>query len=237
MAPASPLNLALTAIAELYAAEGRVAASRTAKALRQAIGHPFGHPLGPPPQPCSLDAHIRACLATSTHPVAQAVLAAQASIPWGVNPVAGRMTSDAAGMVAVSTLLDPDGPIRHPDFRLGLLYMRPGSYYPLHNHDADETYVLIAGSAFWTAGEDRRWRHAGEAIHHPSRMPHAFRTEDSGFVALWRWSGDINAHSYSFLPDPQAVPQADPPTTMPAHALPDLPPGPSSLIPAAKPGR
>lgn len=198
MSHATLLDTALAAIADVYAAEDREAARETARQLRLAMGCPFDtvH------QPCSLDAEIRACLASSTLPVAQAILAAQDFIPWGINPVAGLMTEQAAAMVAVCTLLDPDGPIVSPDFRLGLLYMRPGSYYPLHDHDADETYVLIAGSALWTAGDDRRWRHAGEAIHHPSHMPHAFRTGDTGFVALWRWSGDINNHSYRFLPDP-----------------------------------
>lgn len=195
------LDPALSAIAEIYAAEGRLPATQTAETLRRALGQG----LGPPPRPCSLDAEIRACLANSPLPVARALLAAQGLIPWGVNPVAGLMTENAAAMVAVCTLLDPDGPIVSPDFRLGLLYMRPGSYYPLHDHDADETYVLIAGSAYWTAGEDRRLRHAGEVVHHPSLMPHAFRTGDTGFVALWRWSGDINTHSYRFLPDPEVT--------------------------------
>lgn len=192
------LENALAAIADVYAAEGRSEAALTAKALRDGTSLVFE----PAPRPCSLDLEIRACLAGSSLPVARAILAAQDHIPWGVNPVSGLMTEQAAAMVAVCTLLDPDGPIVNPDFRLGLLYMRPGSYYPLHDHDADETYVLIAGSALWTAGEDRRWRHEGDAIHHPSHMPHAFRTGHAGFVALWRWSGDINNHSYRFLPDP-----------------------------------
>lgn len=195
------LENALAAIADVYAAEGRSEAALTAKALRDGTSLVFDSA----PRPCNLDLEIRACLATSSLPVARAILAAQDHIPWGVNPVSGLMTEQAAAMVAVCTLLDPDGPIINPDFRLGLLYMRPGSYYPLHDHDADETYVLIAGSALWTAGEDRRWRHAGDAIHHPSHMPHAFRTGDAGFVALWRWSGDINNHSYRFLPDPEVL--------------------------------
>lgn len=195
------METALNAIADVYAVEDRDAARETAHQLRSGIGGAFGTD----PQPCSLDAEIRACLAGSSLPVARAILAAQGQILWGVNPVASLMTQEAAAMAAVCTLLDPEGPIVSPDFRLGLLYVRPASYYPLHDHDADETYALIAGSALWTAGDDRRWRHAGEVIHHPSRMPHAFRTGDTGFVALWRWSGDINTHSYRFLPDPEAT--------------------------------
>ena len=126
---------------------------------------------------------IRACLAGSDHPVAQATLAAMDVLPWGANPVGARMTEEAAAICAVLTLLDPAGPIPSPDQRLGLLYQRPNSYYPLHIHDADETYVIVAGRALWTAGEDTRDRGAGEAIHHPSRMPHAFRTGPEGRAA------------------------------------------------------
>ncbi|MBP9952742.1 MAG: cupin domain-containing protein [Cypionkella sp.] len=197
-----PFDRVLQEIATLYETEPRAEARETAAALRAACGQGQGGR----PAPCALDGDIRSCLSQATNSVAVAVLAAMDQIPWGANPVASNMTPGAAAVIAVSTLLDPDGPINHPAFRLGLVYMRPGAYYPLHNHDADETYALIAGSALWTAGQDRRWRGAGEMIHHPSRMPHAFRTEAEGFVAVWRWSGDINTHSYAFLPDAEESP-------------------------------
>ena len=110
-----------------------------------------------------------------------------------------------AVMIAVATLLDPDGPMVSRRFRSGLLFQRAGTYYRLHNHDAVETYAIVAGSADWIAGDDRRIRRSGDVIHHPSRMPHAFRAGPEGFVAIWRWSGDINSHSYTFLPDPEAA--------------------------------
>lgn len=188
------------AIAAVYRSEGREASFALAEEL-SGFDRLDGWPL---PEPCALDQAIRTCLSTSDQTVASAVLAGQSMIPWGVNPVENQMTRSAAAMVAVSTLLGPEGPIISKHARMGLLYMCPNSYYPLHNHDADETYVLVAGAALWTAGEDRRWRDAGDMIHHPSLMPHAFRTGDQGFVALWRWSGDINTHSYAFLPDAEA---------------------------------
>jgi mannose-6-phosphate isomerase-like protein (cupin superfamily) len=149
----------------------------------------------------AFDANIRAVLATSNHPVARAALAAQEQVPWGSNPVEDLTEDSIAAMINVATLMGPDGPIPAPDVRLGLVYMRPDSYYPLHLHDADETYVIVAGQALWTAGEDVRMRGAGEMIHHPSLMPHAFRTDPEGFLAIWRWSGDINTHSYAFVED------------------------------------
>ncbi len=191
----------LQALAAIFRDEGREPADRTAQAL---LTTPAPEAITPQP-PSALDAWIRSLLAGSDHPAAAAILAAQTLIPWGTNPVADRMSDSAAAICAVTTLMGPDGPIPAPDLRLGLFYQRPDSYYALHNHDADETYVILAGQALWTAGEDTRIRGAGEMIHHPSLMPHAFRTGPEGVLALWRWSGDVNTHSYAFLPDPQAL--------------------------------
>lgn len=185
----------LKAAADVYAAEGREEATRTAEALMTTP-----QPTAVEPQaPCDLDLAIRDCLATSDHPLARALLAAQDLAPWGMNPVGEQMTPEAAAICAVCTLMGPEGPIPAPDLRLGLLYQRPDSYYALHNHHADETYVIIAGSAIWTAGDETGPKTVGDAIHHPSLMPHAFRTGPEGFVALWRWSGDVNTESYTFL--------------------------------------
>lgn len=190
----------LSALADIYAAEGRPEGRDAAHALTTtAIPDPVVA------TPCGFDAGIRSCLTASGHPAARATLAAQDLIDWSVNPVANRMTGAAAAVISVATLMGPEGPIPCPDHRLGLVYMAPNAYYALHNHDADETYAILAGRALWTAGDDVRMRRAGEMIHHPSLMPHAFRTGDEGFVALWRWSGDINTHSYTFLPDPEAA--------------------------------
>ncbi len=185
----------LRAIAEVYQAEENPFGPHTARTLVQT----------PAPRvfsaavPCLLDDGIRAVLSDSPHPAAAAVLGAQELLPWGSNPVEQNTETNVAAMISVATLMGPEGPIPAPDVRLGLVYMRPNSYYPLHLHDADETYALIAGRALWTAGDDVRMREPGDMIHHPSLMPHAFRTGPEGFVALWRWSGDINTHSYTFI--------------------------------------
>ena len=194
----------LRAIAEVYDAEADPQGPHTAKTL---LVTPSPMAFDPAP-PCHFDAGMRAVLNDSTHPTARAVLAVQTVLPWGSNPVEGNTEASIAAMISVLTLMGPEGPIPAPDVRLGLVYMRPDSYYPLHIHDADETYAIIAGQALWTAGQDTRMRRAGDMIHHPSLMPHAFRTGAEGFLAIWRWSGDINLHSYAFIEDQQAELQA-----------------------------
>ena len=191
------ISAALLAFADVCLAEGRDDGTNTGIALATADTAVLG-----PALPCALDTEIRALLFQSTHPAAAAALAAQDHIPWGTNPVAASMNADALAICAVATLMGPEGPLVCPDFRYGLFYQRPNTYYALHSHDALETYTIIAGRALWTAGDDTSEREAGCSIHHTSLMPHAFRTGPEGFVALWRWSGDINLTSYLMLDDP-----------------------------------
>lgn len=187
----------LHAIADLCRAEGRKAADATAHALRTTqIPQPFGLCA-----PTPFDASMRGLMEGSSLPVVRALQAVQGRMPWGSNPVEGQ-GGIANNFFCVATLMGPEGPIPAHDFRLGLFWQAPDTYYPLHSHDADETYTILAGSVIWTAGDDTRLRQAGESIHHPSLMPHAFRAGPEGFLALWRWSGDINTHSYAFLDDP-----------------------------------
>lgn len=187
----------LAALADIYAAEADPQGPHTAQTLLTTPS-PVAFE---PQQPCLFDPAIRSLLAASDHPAAGAILDVQEMLPWGSNPVEDNTEGHIAAMISVATLMGPEGPIPAPDVRLGLVYMQPDRYYPLHIHDADETYVIIAGQALWTAGQDVRTRGPGDMVHHPSLMPHAFRTGAEGFLALWRWSGDINLHSYAFVED------------------------------------
>ena len=190
------LDTLLQALADLIRAEPRPEAAATAQALvATQIPAPFL-----PSVPGPHDGAIRALL-TGAGPLAGAVLAMMDRLPWGSNPVDAQV-GPYATIFAVAELLGPEAPIPAPDLRMGLFYQAPGTYYPLHLHDADETYTILAGSAVWTAGDDTRLRGAGDTVHHPSRMPHAFAAGPEGLFAVWRWSGDINTHSYSFIADP-----------------------------------
>ncbi|WP_395542949.1 dimethylsulfonioproprionate lyase family protein [Neotabrizicola sp. sgz301269] len=191
----------LAALADLYGTEGRAEAIRTATLLRGGLG---GDLWAAQPAPGFGAALVALAGAEGAHPLAALVAAALPVLPWGTNPADGRMSADAAKATASATLLGPTDPIRCDNLLLGLFWQRPDTYYALHNHDADETYVILAGGAEWQAGEDKRWRGPGEMIHHPSLMPHAFRAGPQGLLAAWRWSGDVNFQSYKMLPDPEA---------------------------------
>lgn len=191
----------LAAMADLIAAEPRAKALATAQALRAGAGVDF-----PPQPPSILREGLRATLdLPGAHPAAALIARAEALLPWTDSPAASLQPTSLAAIKAIAELLGPDGPILMPDLRFGLFYQVPGSYYPLHAHEAAETYTLIAGQALWQAGDQRLTMGPGDAIHHPPNLPHAMRAGPQGFVAIWRWSGDIGFDSYRMLPDPEAA--------------------------------
>ena len=196
------LTSLLLALADLTETEPRAEARATAFLLRAAAAsHDFG------PEPASLlDAQIRAAAGVpGAHSCTRHLAEAQGFLPWQASPAASFQPASLAVTKAVAPLIAPEGPIFAPDLRFGLFYQAPGVYYPLHAHEAAETYTILAGSADWQAGDRRFTLAPAEAIHHPPQLPHAMRAGPRGFLAIWRWSGDISFDSYRMLPDPDGT--------------------------------
>lgn len=192
----------LLALADLTQAEPRAAAQATADILRAAAST---HSFAPAPRSV-LDEEIKAAaLGGNALPCAALVAQAAAFLPWQASPAAALQPGHLAASKAVVTLISPEGPIHATDLRFGLFYQAPGVYYPLHAHEAAETYTLLAGTAPWQAGDTRRVLGPGDSIYHPPQLPHAMRAGPEGFLAMWRWSGDIGFDSYRMLPDPEAM--------------------------------
>jgi quercetin dioxygenase-like cupin family protein len=190
----------LPALADLMSREPRPEAKATAAALRAAAGTDFA------PQPASgLSAGIlRAATLPGALPIARLILDAHRWLPWTDSPAASLQPTALRAIKSIVTLLGPDAPIPSGSFLFGLFHQAPDSYYPLHAHEAAETYTILSGTADWQAGDRRLTLSPGEAIHHPPNLPHAMRAGPDGFLAMWRWSGDIAFDSYRMLPDPEA---------------------------------
>jgi len=195
------LSALLHALADLTASEPRPEAGLTATALRAAACTDF-----PTSVPSDLSSGIlhTAALAGG-HPAAMLIREAHAQLPWQDSPAAARQPNALRSIKSVVTLLGPGAPIPSDSLRFGLFYQAPGSHYPLHAHNAAETYAILSGSALWRAGDRCLTPGPGDAVHHPPRMPHAMRAGPDGFLAIWRWSGDIGLDSYRMLPDPTAT--------------------------------
>jgi len=197
MTTLSPL---LKALADLTATEARPEAQATAAALRAAVDTDL--PAQPPSALSSGILHTASL--PGAHPAARLVHQAQPRLPWQDSPAASLQPTSLRAIKSIVTLLGPDAPIPSDSLLFGLFYQGPDSYYPLHAHEAAETYTLLSGSVRWQAGDRRFLLSPGEAVHHPPNLPHAMRAGPEGFLAIWRWSGDISFDSYRMLPDPEA---------------------------------
>jgi quercetin dioxygenase-like cupin family protein len=189
----------LHALADLTAQEPRPEAQATAEALRAATGTDF-----PARSPSILSEGILTTAALPGHPAVRLIHDAQHWLPWTDSPIASLQPTDLRAIKSVVTLLGPGAPIPSDSFLFGLFYQAPNTTYPLHAHNAAETYTILSGSALWQAGGRSFPVGPCTAIHHPPNLPHAMRAGPEGFVAMWRWSGDIRFDSYRMLPDPHA---------------------------------
>ena len=101
-------------------------------------------------------------------------------------------------------LLGPAGLVASSKVRIGLYGMLPHCEYGLRTHPAEETYIMLAGSAFWKVADAPYQRlFPGERSHHPSMVPHATRTGEDAFMSIYVWDGDIATDQYRYfgLPD------------------------------------
>jgi quercetin dioxygenase-like cupin family protein len=188
----------LHALADLAAQEPRPEAQSTAEALRAAAVTDF-----PEQPPSDLSPGILHTASLPGHPAARLIHDAHPWLPWANSPIASLQPTSLRAIKSVVTLLGPDAPVLSQTLLVGLFYQAPDAYYPLHTHNAAETYTILSGTAQWQAGGRGFPLAAGQAVHHPPNLPHAMRAGAEGFLAMWRWSGDIGFDSYRMLPDPE----------------------------------
>ena len=136
----------------------------------------------------------------SDHNLAEVLILAQKRLKWRKTTIPATLISDEiSNLFYVCPIMGVDTVIPSREFRLGFLFQKPNSYYPLHSHNAEETYFIIGGELDWSDGNKKRKLVAGDTVNHSSLLPHSFETKSSGFLGLWHWSGDISAESYKIL--------------------------------------
>jgi hypothetical protein len=101
-------------------------------------------------------------------------------------------------------LLGPDGLVHSNKVRIGLYGMLPHSEYGIRTHPAEEIYIMLAGNCLWKRGAQAyQLAGVGGRSYHPSMLPHATKTEQSAFMSVYLWAGDLSKKQYSYdgLPD------------------------------------
>jgi mannose-6-phosphate isomerase-like protein (cupin superfamily) len=85
------------------------------------------------------------------------------------------------------------GPFISDRIRCGIAAWGPGIVYPRHQHDAEEIYMLLAGSAEYSVGDTTESYHgAGDVVFVKSMTIHGFRTTDKALVVCYLWqAGDL----------------------------------------------
>ena len=96
-------------------------------------------------------------------------------------------------------LIGPTGLFFSNTIMLGLYGMLPNSEYGFRTHPAEETFVMLAGNAFWRRGDGQYSLHRpGSRSYHPSQLPHSTQTRELAFMAVYVWDGDISTKEYTY---------------------------------------
>ena len=99
----------------------------------------------------------------------------------------GRHFLDHYGYIE---LLGPKGIFRTQACRAFIGYWGPSLFYPLHNHKADEIYLVLTGSCLFEAkGDSPVNLGPGGTKFHRSCQSHAMTMGDKGMLALCLWRG------------------------------------------------
>jgi quercetin dioxygenase-like cupin family protein len=191
------LRKLVDALAELYAAEGRPGGDEVAAALRRHRNDPIAA-VGTSTE---IDGQIRAlCTLPDALPAAGLADAAWNTLPWHHSGLAdGRIPEAVAREMITCEILGQRGPLKCDTCRVGLFAQTKGVDYPIRTHAAEETFIMLSGQGEWRMPPDA-WRTLGpgEASHHPSMVEHQSRSAGQGFLAAWRWTGEIGLEYYTY---------------------------------------
>lgn len=128
--------------------------------------------------------------------LAQSVAALTGTLTWTYSYPTDPRWPELGQKVAFSQIVGARGILASSRLYLGLTLIAPHTHYPAHRHPAIETYLVIAGNAWWQLDDAPESRHApGSLILHPRNAAHAMRTEAEPLLALFSWHGEIGSPS------------------------------------------
>jgi len=97
-------------------------------------------------------------------------------------------------------IVGPTGMLPHDELRTGLFLMPPEIHYANHAHSADEVYVVLDGTGWWSLNHGPFvQKNPGDVIEIPSFTHHAMDTKARPALMLWSWTGDLRWETYRFI--------------------------------------
>lgn len=112
-------------------------------------------------------------------------------LPWTTFYLETDVTKSFLSNFAIMEIVGPNGPIISQDVIVGLFLLGPHTWYPIHQHAAEEVYKIIAGNVRFFF--DGQWveRQAGEHQYMQADVPHALQTAHEPLLTFYTWIGRV----------------------------------------------
>lgn len=122
--------------------------------------------------------------------VADAVKAAASLAHWQQTYTEAEVGSDFLNRYGWFELLGPTGHFLSDTTRAYIAFWGEGLHYPMHLHEAEELYYILAGAAeFHAVGQPSVLVGPEGTQHHASNQPHAMDTRAEPVLTLVLWRG------------------------------------------------
>lgn len=181
------------AAADAYETTGSKPAAAAAKRLRGVATVPAPAEAGAqPPALKDLPSGLKAMPAGR---LGRLIAASAGEVTWTGGVF--KMPDGFVGRYAYVEIVGPDGLVGCPKLRFGLYLQSPDSYYPPHDHAAEEFYYVVGGGARWQIDDGEFFTtRPGSFVHHKPHQRHAMETAADPLLAMWIWTGDIRTETY-----------------------------------------
>lgn len=136
--------------------------------------------------------HDSRLISTNYPELQDAIIAASKLVHWretykGTN--IGTYFTDRFGCFCI---IGENAPFWSDALRLFMVYMPSGLYYPWHHHPAEESYMVVSGSATFKKNDCRdELLSEGEVSFHASNQSHAMETSKDPVLCLVAWRNNF----------------------------------------------
>ncbi len=121
----------------------------------------------------------------------QMVQSLQTQLDWRQTYSEADVGADFLTGYGWTLVVGPDAPVVSDRLIAGILMFGAGIEYPVHQHSAEETYVVLSGTASWKIGRtDWHAKPPGSVIHNPPWRWHGMRMDQGEpLVLAFLWRG------------------------------------------------